>query len=225
RGDLFRLPPAEPMSAYKSLEAKFRRIGALQEAAAVLQWDWAAMMPPGGAAARAEQLATLKVLVHEALTDPRLEELLDAADEESGLDPWQLANLREMRRRWMHATAVPADLVEALSRASSECEREWRRARPENDFKGVLPKLHAVLDLVRGVAAAKAARLGKSPYEALLDEYEPDGSTAEIDRLFDELSQFLPDFIDRVIEHQARRSPPVEPQGPFPIERQRAVAL
>lgn len=213
------------MSAYKSLEAKFRRIGALQEAAAVLQWDWAAMMPPGGAAARAEQLATLKVLVHEALTDPRLEELLDAADEESGLDPWQLANLREMRRRWMHATAVPADLVEALSRASSECEREWRRARPENDFKGVLPKLHAVLDLVRGVAAAKAARLGKSPYEALLDEYEPDGSTAEIDRLFDELSQFLPDFIDRVIEHQARRSPPVEPQGPFPIERQRAVAL
>lgn len=213
------------MSPYQSLEAKFRRVGALQEAAAILQWDWAAMMPSGGASARAEQLATLKVLVHEALTDPRLEELLDAADGESGLDPWQRANLREMRRRWMHATAVPADLVEALSRASSDCEREWRRARPANDFKGVLPKLHAVLDLVRGVAAAKAARLGKSPYEALLDEYEPDGSTAEIDRLFDELSQFLPDFIDRVIEHQARRSPPVEPQGPFPIERQRAVAL
>lgn len=213
------------MSAYKSLEAKFRRIGALQEAAAMLHWDWAAMMPPGGATARAEQLATLKVLVHEALTDPRLEELLDAAEEESGLDPWQRANLREMRRRWLHATAVPADLVEALSRASSDCEREWRRARPENDFRGVLPKLHAVLDLVRGVAAAKAARLGKSPYEALLDEYEPDGSTAEIDRLFDDLSQFLPDFIDRVIEHQARRSPPVEPQGPFPIERQRAIAL
>jgi carboxypeptidase Taq len=213
------------MTPYETLETKFRRIGTLQEAAAMLQWDWATTMPSGGATARAEQLATLKVLTHEALTDPRLAELLDAAEEESGLGKWQRANLREMRRRWLHATAVPGDLVEALSRACSTCESELRRARPENDFKGVLPKLHAVLDLVRGVAAAKSARLGKSPYEALLDEYEPDGSTAEIDRLFDDLSDFLPGFIARAIEHQARLPAPSEPPGPFPIERQRAAGV
>jgi carboxypeptidase Taq len=210
---------------YQTLEARFRRIGALQEAAAMLQWDWATTMPAGGAAARAEQLATLKVLTHEALTDPRLDDLLSAAAEDATLGPWQRANLHEMRRRWLHATAVPADLVEALSRACSECESEWRRARPQDDFKGVLPKLHKVLDLVRGVAAAKAARLDKSPYEALLDEYEPDGSTAEIDRLFDALSSFLPGFIARVLERQARLPAPVEPPGPFPIERQRAAGL
>jgi carboxypeptidase Taq len=213
------------MTPYETLEAKFRRIGALNEAAAVLQWDWATTMPAGGAAARAEQLATLKVLTHEALTDPRLADLLDAAEEETGLGKWQRANLHEMRRRWLHATAVPADLVEALSHACSACESEWRRARPENDFKGVLPKLHAVLDLVRGVAAAKSARLGKSPYEALLDEYEPDGSTAEIDDLFDDLSDFLPGFIARALEHQARLPAPTEPKGPFPIDRQRAAGI
>jgi carboxypeptidase Taq len=182
-------------------------------------------MPAGGAAARAEQLATLKVLTHEALTDPRLAEALDAAEAKAELGAWQRANLREMRRRWLHATAVPGDLVEALSRACSACESEWRRARPENDFKGVLPKLNAVLDLVRGVAAAKAARLGKSPYEALLDEYEPDGSTAEIDRLFDDLSSFLPGFVARVLDPQARLPAPVEPPGPFPVERQRAAGI
>ena len=213
------------MTPYSTLEAKFRRVGALQEAAAMLQWDWATTMPAGGASARAEQLATLKVLAHEALTDLRLGELLDAAEAETGLGPWQRANLREMRRRWLHATAVPGDLVEALSHACSACESEWRRARPENDFKGVLPALHTVLDLVRGVAAAKAARLGKNPYDALLDEYEPDGSTTEIDRLFAELETFLPNFIARAIEHQARLPAPTEPPGPFLIERQRAAGI
>ena len=213
------------MTPYQTLETKFRRIGALQEAAAMLQWDWATMMPSGSAASRAEQLATLKVLTHDALTDPRLGDLLDAAEEDATLGPWQRANLREMRRRWLHATAVPADLVEALSRACSDCESVWRRARPASDFKSVLPKLHTVLDLVRGAAAAKAARLDKSPYEALLDEYEPDGSTVEIDRLFAELSSFLPDFIARVLERQARRPSPVRPPGPFPVERQRMAGI
>ena len=41
------------MTAYQTLETELRRIGALQEAAAILHWDSAAMMPPGGAAGRA----------------------------------------------------------------------------------------------------------------------------------------------------------------------------
>ena len=61
----------------------------------------------------------------------------------------------------------------------------WRKARPADDFAAMLPVLRRVLDLTREVAAAKAAQLGKSPYEALLDQYEPGGSAAEIDPLFD----------------------------------------
>jgi carboxypeptidase Taq len=213
------------MTPYETLETRFRRLGALQEAIAVLNWDSAAMMPPGGGAARAEQLATLRVMAHEALTDPALGDLLAGAEAATGLDPWRRANLAEMRRRWLHATALPADLVDALSRACSDCEREWRRARPENDFKGILPKLARVLDLVREAAAAKAARLGKSPYEGLLDEYEPGASTATIDRLFGELADFLPGFIDAAVERQATRPPPREPSGPFAVEKQRQVAV
>jgi carboxypeptidase Taq len=213
------------MTPYDRLDTRFRRIGALGEAAAMLQWDNATMMPAGAAAARAEQLATLKVLAHEALTDPALADLLEAAEAAGETDPWRRANLREMRRRWLHATAVPADLVEALSKACSECERVWRGARAASDFAAVLPKLHAVLELVRGAAAAKAARLGKSPYDALLDEYEPDGSTAEIDPLFDDLARFLPGFTGEVLELQASRPAPLEPAGPFPVEKQRALGI
>ena len=98
------------MAAYQELERRFHRCGTLEEAAAMLHWDAAALMPPGGADARAEQLATLRVMGHEMLTDPALADLLAAAAGED-LDAWQRANLREMRRAWLHATAVPGELV------------------------------------------------------------------------------------------------------------------
>src|SRR5277367_2774414 len=121
------------MDAYQELSQRFRRLGLLGDALSVLNWDTAAMMPDGGAPARAEQAATLSVVVHELLTDPRVADRLAAADAQPGLDGWQRANLAEMRRAHRHATAVPADLVERLSVAASACEMAWRTARPADD--------------------------------------------------------------------------------------------
>src|SRR5690242_18182430 len=116
-------PMAATTNAYRQLEARFGRLGAIEEAIAMLHWDAAAIMPPGGGAARAEQLATLRVIAHEQLAAPQISDLLDEADADgAALDHWQQANLREMRRRWRHAAAVPNDLVEALSRARSQSE-------------------------------------------------------------------------------------------------------
>jgi carboxypeptidase Taq len=212
------------MTNYQEVEMRFRRLGALQEAAGVLQWDTATLMPSGGAGARAEQSATLALVCHEMLTDPAIGDLLDGAERQNDLDAWQRANLREMRRGWLHATAVPGDLVEAASRACSHCEQVWREARPAGNFALVRPALQRVLDLTREVAAAKAARLGKNPYEALIDRYEPGITTAEIDRLFDDLAAALPGLIDRVLARQAAAPAPLEPVGPFPAEKQREIA-
>ena len=213
------------MTPYQQLEARFARRGTLQETLSVLNWDYSAMMPSGGAQARAEQMSTLEVLAHEILTAAELPDLFDEAQGQNELDSWQRANLTEMRRDWLHATAVPARLVEASSRAGVECEMAWREARPANDFAGILPKLEAVLKLTREVAAAKAAKLGKPLYDALLDAYEPDGSAAEIDRQFAALSAFLPGAIGAAIERQKARPAPLQAEGPFPIERQKQVGL
>ena len=213
------------MTPYQQLEARFARRGTLQEALSVLGWDYSAMMPSGGAKARAEQMSTLEVLTHEILTAAELPDLFDEAQGQNELDSWQRANLKEMRRDWLHATAVPARLVEQMSKASVECEMAWREARPANDFAGILPKLEIVLNLTREVAAAKAAKLDKPLYDALLDAYEPDGSAAEIDRQFAALSAFLPDAIGAAIDRQKSRPAPLQPEGPFPIERQKQVGL
>jgi carboxypeptidase Taq len=210
------------MSPYTDLEARFHRLQALRNALGVLHWDMATMMPAGGAEARAEQLAALNVVCHGMLTEPVVGDLLDHAEGgAANLDEWQRANLREMRRLWVHATALDSKLVEALSKACSASEQVWRDARPKGDFAMQLPALTEVLRLTREAAAAKSARLGVGAYDALLDEYEPGGRSADIDLVFDDLADFLPGLLARVLEHQARQAPPLDLPGPFPVERQR----
>jgi len=209
--------------AMDALETRFRRLSALSGAEGVLGWDQRVMMPEGGAEARAEQLATLSVLRHELLTAPAVaEEMASAAAEP--LTGWRAANLAEMRRRHAHATALSSDLVEAQSRAASKCEALWREARAKADFALVRDGLDALIRLVREEADAKADALGTSPYEALLDTYEPGGSVARIETLFAELEAELPPILEAVLDRQARAEPPREPAGPFPVAAQRGLS-
>lgn len=211
-------------SAYTRLEERFRRIAALGEAGAVLNWDRAAMMPPGGSRARAEQLAHLHAVRHGILAPAETGDLVEEAANDATLDSWQRANVAEMRRAWIHASALSEDLVMALARATSACEATWREARARADFAAVLPGLKEVLGLVREAAAAKADRLGVSPYDALLDEYEPGGRAETIDRVFAELETALPPLMATALNRQASRRPPLKPEGTFPPERQRELA-
>ena len=213
-------------SAYSLLERQFGRIGNLDGALSMLDWDQAVIMPEGGAAARAGQLATLKLIRHEILCSPEMADLLAVVEAGAQhLDGWQTANLARMRRAWRNATALPADLVEALSTSACRCEITWRSAREQNDFAALAPELDGLLRLTREAAAAKAAVMGCSPYDALLDQFDSGATAASIDRLFGELENFLPEFLPRVIERQKSLPAILHPVGPFPVSRQRDLAL
>lgn len=212
------------MNAYQDLEARFRRLGVLGGVEQVLHWDRAVMMPPGGATARSDQLAELSLLEHDLMTAPEMADLLGAAAEGAGeLSVWQRANLAEMRRLWRHATALPGELVTALSHANSACEMIWREARGRDDFAAVVPALETVVRLVREKAQAKAAALDLGPYDALLDAYDPGIRQTEIDGIFAELRGFLPDLINRVIERQAAGPALLPVTGGITVAAQRAL--
>ena len=117
------------VSAYERLADCFARIATLGESSAILSWDAATMMPPGGGQARGDQLAVLAGLSHSLLVAPVVGEDLAAAEGAGERDPWRAANLRLMRRAYTRATALPRDLVEAQARANSACEKVWREAR------------------------------------------------------------------------------------------------
>ncbi|GIL41058.1 carboxypeptidase M32 [Roseiterribacter gracilis] len=213
------------MKTYRELELRFARLADLSAALAVLGWDERTMMPAGASPARAETTAGLRVLSHELLTGNELGDLLDAADaEHNQLDDWQRANLHEMRWQRLHATAVPADLVHALALIESKTEMAWRAAKPNSDFPAVRPLLEETIKLVRESAVAKAELLGLSPYDALMDQYDPGLRTAFVDPIFDAYAAFLPAFLERVLAKQASEELlPIE--GPFALDKQRALAL
>ena len=212
---------------YRALEKIFARRHHLGEAQGLLGWDRQVMMPDGAATARAETQASLAALSHELLTATETAELLEAAEQDDAVaaDPWRSGNLREMRRVHAHACAVPADLVEAASRAESKGEMAWRSAREQGTFGLLAPALAEIVALQRRIAEAKAAALSLSPYDALLDQFEPGARAERIDALFAELGSFLPDFTETALEAQAARKAPPPLAGPFPIEAQRRLAL
>ena len=209
------------MTAYARLTARFARIATIGEASSVLGWDASAMMPPGGGAARGDQLAVLAGLAHGLLTAPEVAG--DLAEADPGTDEWNAANLGLMRHAHIRATAIPEDLVEAQARANSACEKVWREARRNSDFTAVSPYLVEVVSLVRQTAEAMAPALGLSPYDALMDGYQRGIGAADVAPVFARYEAFLRDALPRAEERQARLPPPVALQGVFPADRQEGL--
>ena len=206
-------------AAAATLRARFARIGHLNHAFAMLAWDEAALMPTGGGAARAEALACLRGMIQEQTADEAVGELAETAAA-GDLEPWEAANVARIREAWRRAKAVPVDLAMALSRACSACEQAWRPARAEHDWAAVKDKLKTVVALTREQAKALAEVLDCDPYDALLDDYEPGVTQADIEPLFAQLAAELPARIDRAI---AAQSPLPDLDGPFPSNRQAAL--
>jgi carboxypeptidase Taq len=209
------------MTAYDRLTERFTRIATIHEAASMLGWDAAAMMPAGGAAARGDQLAVLAGLAHAQLTAPEMADLLSDAEATGGESaPWQRENLRLMRHAHIRATALPSDLVEAQARANSACEKVWRTARGSSDFSAVRGHLHEVVRLVREQASALAPALGLSPYDALMDGFQRGIGAADVLPVFTNYENFLRWALPQVEETQARQLEKIRPSGPFPAEQQ-----
>ena len=214
-------------SAYARLTARAARIATIGEAAGMLGWDAAAMMPPGGGAARGDQMAVLAGLAHGLAVAPEVADDLGEAEAAmtgtAAPEPWHAANLRLLRHAHTRATAVPAALVEAQARANSACEKVWREARRMSDFAMVRPHLAEVIRLVREQGQALAPRLGLSPYDALMDGYQRGIGAADVAPVFAAYEAFLAEALPRAEEIQARRGTPLRPHGPFPEAKQEAL--
>jgi carboxypeptidase Taq len=202
------------MTAYQRLTETFGRIATLNEAAAVLNWDAAAMMPRGGAAARGEQLAVLAGLSHQLLSSPAIaDDLADAEAPDNDAGPANLALMGEAHRR---ATALPRDLIEARSRACSTCETIWREARPASDFPAVSDALAEVVNLTRQTAVILGKTLGLSPYDALMSQYQRGIGAADVGPIFTAYEAFLKTALPQAEDHQRKTPKELLPPGPYP---------
>ncbi len=142
-------------SKLQELKTLLIEINDLGSAASILHWDQTTYMPPGGAAARGRQLATLSRLSHEKFTDPKIGRLLDelqSYEESLPYDSDDASLIRVTRREYERASKVPPAFTAELQNHSAESYQVWTKARPENDFAAVQPYLEKTLDLGRRLA-------------------------------------------------------------------------
>jgi carboxypeptidase Taq len=147
-----------------------------------------------------------------------------AAAQQEDLNDVEQANLREMSRLHHQASLLPESLVEAKSLAGSRCEHAWRSQRPANDWEGFSENLKEVVKHSREEARLRAEATGCSPYDALLDIFEPGMTSAQLDVLFADVKSWLPDLLNKVVAKQSQQSL-IAPVGPFPTAIQRELGL
>ncbi len=185
------------MTDYDALMAFERDTQALAQVAGRLGWDQETMMPRGAADQRSDEMAAMETILHARRTAPQVGEWLAGIDD-STLDAVGQAQLRHIRRSHARATKVPAALASKLARVTSVAQGKWAEARGADDFAAFAPVLEEVVSLKREEGAALAA--GGDLYDAMLQDYEPGTTGAEIEAMFSAMRPVLSDLRAAVLQ-------------------------
>ncbi|MDB2237175.1 carboxypeptidase M32 [Halorubrum ezzemoulense] len=186
---------ADAPDAYGALLDRVQRWNAVGSASGVLGWDQQVMMPEGGTPARSKQLSALSSVHHDMVTADETGELLDELDD-ADLTDEQAAVVREVRREYERADAVPVELVEEISETGSEALQAWEEAKAENDFETFAPYLEKHVELKREYA--EHIDPDRDPYEVLFEEFEPCLSMERAESILTELREALVPMIEEI---------------------------
>ncbi len=208
---------------FTELKNRLAEIHDLNKISWVLGWDQQTMMAPKGGAVRAEQIATLAKIATEKFTAPEIGKLLDDLrpyEESLPFDSDEASLIRVSRRDYEKAVKVPADFRAEMTRAASLARQAWIQARKDSDFAAFLPHLRRNVDLKLKYIEYMADGASE-PYDILLDDYEPEMKTAEVQRLFDDLKAGLIPLIAAIRVREGAVSDDCL-HGHFPLEAQKA---
>ena len=209
--------PAE----FERLRTRLADVGGLKNALAVLFWDQNTYMPPAGAAARGEACATVEGLIHRAIADPEVGRLLVRLESWAGglaPDDDRRLEVDVVRRDHEKAVRVPERLLADIARSSALGQQAWMEAREARDYGRFRDALALQIEQRREYSACFPAFA--HPYDALVDDFEPEMTVAQLRPLFADLTAELTPLV-------AAAAGPADP--PFPpsvdVATQRAALM
>lgn len=208
---------------YQKLEKFNKRLYHFSHLGSIVGWDEAVNMPEESGDARAEALSELYVYLSQERKSPEILELVEKAREED-LDQDQKINLDLIERDWRIANVLDDDFVRKQSLINMKTNQLWRDLRAKNDWQSFRPHLEEVVKFVQEEAQRRSEATGLKPYDALLDLYEPGLRSDQVEKLFSELRQELPELKDKIIEKQMSQGFKT-PKGPFSVEKQKQLGL
>ena len=215
---------ADAQQSYESLVRELKEIALLASVASVLGWDERTQMPPKGAEHRSAQASLLARMVHERLTSPRVSDLLaeiEASPLARGPSSDAAVNVREVRRSHDRARKLPSSLVEEQTRVAVLAQQAWGESRARSDYAAFEPWLSKTLDLKR--QEARCVGYAGEMYDALLDEFEPGETAANLRATFEGLRPPLVELIGSIVS-SGRKAPVEILERDYPAEAQSRLA-
>jgi len=204
------------------LKKRLVAISHLSSILGLLEWDQNVYLPAKAGEARAKQVAELSSLVHAKFVDLDNDGLLTglkAQLDKNKLRDGEAVIVSETWRDFGRAKKLPDAFVREMAEVSSRSETNWAEARSKNDFALFLPWLEKIVKLKR--QEAKYIGYTKSPYDALIDTFEPGMTTDEASKILNDLKDFLVPFIGRIKKAKLKIDPK-RLAGKFPIAKQMA---
>ena len=209
--------------AYENLKKRFAELSHLEGAAGILSKDAETAMASGSSEDRSLQLQTLATLRHRLITDPVVLQWLSEVEAyASTLSPEDQRNLFLMRKDWIDANILSSELARELARLASEGSELHTKYKSSGDWSKMKDWYAHSFNTMREVAKAKMASLPGmfvSPYEALLDFFNPGLKEATVVREFAKLEKSLPALIREAQKKQEQTPPPLSLHGPFPFDQ------
>ena len=210
---------------YDALVTHFREIHNVRMAEAVLSWDQQTQMPPGGAEARARQLATLSKIAHEMFTSDKTGQLLEEAATEvadEGYNTDAASMVRVLQKDYDNDTKIPTEWVAEFTQLTAMADGIWTKARQDKDFSQFQPSLERIIEMIR----QKADLLGYDdhPYSALLNQYERDMTTTQVKKIFDEHKPGLIKLIAAINDNADKVDDSIL-HRPYDVDKQRQFGL
>jgi carboxypeptidase Taq len=216
------------LSNYEKLMEKTKEIAIFNSAQAVLNWDTETMMPPKAIGLRSQQLALLSGMQHKMETNPEIGALLEKIERHSNYDKLsaiQKRNIYLIRKNYDEQTKLPEELVMEIAKQRTIAVDVWKKAKAAKDFSMFRPELEKNIELAKKAAELlMKVKKTKTPYDALIDMFEPKMTAEEITKVFDELREGLVTLIKKC------ETSPKQPDVGFlkrriPIDVQRKIAV
>ncbi len=181
---------------YKTYTERMQKIADINNAIAVLGWDKEVNLPVKGARFRSQQVATLSGISHELFVDSEFGDLLEQLNAGNSLDIKQKKNVALSLKDYQRNNKLSKEFVIRRSKIVSESYHAWVTANKQSDFEIFKPSLKKLVDLK--LEEAELIGYEEHPYDALLDEFEPGMTTAELETLFIDVREQLVEFVKEI---------------------------
>lgn len=208
------------MSALAELKSYVAEMVELSAAAAVAHWDARTYMPKAAVNTRARIVGKLERLSFERLISPKFGELLSQAEKELGkANEVERAMIRQWKRDHERHRAIPPELYQKFAELRTKAEAIWEKAKAEANFSLFRPYLAEIVDMVREMARLIGYK--ESPYDALLEEFEPGMTSRRVAEVLGGLRDKLVPFVQKLVDKGT--PPPPIPEGKYRIQSQKAL--